>query len=265
MIARPSGAAGDGHGDAATGLTIAISTIGARLHQICLPPPTPGCTVLVLAQEKPADAAPICPDLRLIALPGRGVSASRNAALAYAETTFVLFADDDVTLDMGAVLALRDHLLQHPGQAMAVGRLGAPGRPDTARTGPLRRTNVARIGTPALMIRLAPFRAAGLGFDLRFGLGTGFPLGEEFIFVADALAAGLQGAHLPVEVGQHPSPSSGDNWADPGVLRARAAALHRVFGAATLPYALAFVWRHRARIGGGRAMARFIRQSLQTI
>jgi hypothetical protein len=251
------------------GLTIAISTIGARIHQLILPPPTPGCEVIVLAQDAPAQSAIARPDLRLIPLPGRGVSASRNAALACIETEFLLFGDDDVTLNMDAVMQMRDHLAADPGLAMVVGQLDGPHRTDTIRTGPLRRTNVGRIGTPALMIRLPAFRAAGLEFDLHFGLGTDYPLGEEFIFVTDALAAGLRGAYLPLVVGTHPAPSSGDNWADPVLLRARAAALHRVFGVRTLPYALGFAWRHRARLGGPgileklAGMLGFVRSCLQ--
>lgn len=254
------------------GLTIAISTIGTRLTGMILPPPTPDCVVLVLAQEMSADAVPDAApdvgltgsenraDLRLIALPGRGVAASRNAALACADTDFLLFGDDDVTLNMGAVLQMRAHLAADPGQAMVVGHLSGPDRPDPPRpdpprteplrTGPLRPGNAGRVGTPALMIRLAPFRSRGLRFDERFGLGASYPLGEEFIFVTDALQAGLRGSWLPVLVGHHPGPSSGANWADPVALRARAAALHRVFGARVLPYALGFAWRHRARLGG---------------
>ncbi len=253
-------------------LLIAVSTIGDRIAHLVLPPATDGVDILILLQAPPAHLADLLPevtsghrpDVRLVTLDSTGVAKSRNAALDLADAGHLLFADDDVILDMAGVLRLHGHLGRTPGLDMIAGRLLGPQGPVRAR-GPhrLRLTNSAHIGTPQLMIRLHRIRARGIRFDTRFGLGEKHPLGDEFIFVSDALKAGLTGLYLPVAVGLHPTPSSGINWSDAHLLPARAAALNRVFGAFVLPFALAFAWRHRQRIGGLGGIARFVAQSLR--
>lgn len=238
------------------------------MAQLRLPPMTPGVDIMVLLQMPPPMPEALLPagrpDIRLVLLDSVGVAQSRNAALEQAQGTYLLFADDDVALDMGGVLAIRAHLRDHPALDMAVGRLLGPGPARNApRAKRLRLTNSAHIGTPQLMVRRDRIRARGILFDTRFGLGARHPLGEEFIFVTDALKAGLRGVHLPLAVGAHPHQSSGTNWADQTLLHARAAVLQRVFGRAVLPFALVFAWRHRAHMGGLRGMAGFVVRSLR--
>lgn len=194
----------------------------------------------------------------------KGIAQSRNTAIAMTLTPFLLFGDDDVTLDIVAVSAVCDYLAANTGLAMATGRISGPGRrAAVVRPSRLRRTNTAHIGTPELMIRPDVFRAKGMGFDGGFGLGSANPLGDEFILLVDALNAGLSGMALPYVIGHHPTQSSGGDWTDPVRLRARAVVLRRVFGRMVLPYAVAFGIRHRKRLGGIGGVWRFIRQCVQ--
>jgi hypothetical protein len=94
-------------------------------------------------------------------------------------------------------------------------------------------------------------RARGLRFDEGFGAGAGTEsfLGEEFVFVADCLKAGLGGRAVPLVVSVHPDTSSGFLWQGAAAARARAAVLARVFGRAAPLARLGFALKHRRHFG----------------
>ena len=103
--------------DSVDGLTVAISAMTDRRAGLVLPPPCPGLRYLLLVQEArgPADAG-FAPellaraDLRIVPLPGRGLSNSRNAALELAEDPYLAFSDDDLVLEPRGLLLLREVL-----------------------------------------------------------------------------------------------------------------------------------------------------------
>jgi hypothetical protein len=80
------------------------------------------------------------------------------------------------------------------------------------------------------MIKIESIRSAGIEFDENFGAGVENYLGDEYIFIADALNKGLKGVYLPIKVAVHPSDSSGSRWGTDKDLKARAAVFSRVFG-----------------------------------
>lgn len=228
-------------------LTIAISTLGARAGGITLPAPQSFLRYLVLVQRP--DEAPALPardDLTVLALPSLGLSKSRNAALAQAKTPFLMVADDDTVLDLAGIETLLAALEAAPELAFVTGELA--GRSRGGRAYRLSRWNTGRTNSSEMLLRLAPIRAAGLGFDEGFGLGAAHGLGEEFIFLTDALKAGLRGRHLPVTVARHPDASTGERWDDPALLRARAAVMTRVFGRWAPLLRLAFALKHRRKL-----------------
>jgi len=81
-----------------------------------------------------------------------------------------------------------------------------------------------------MAIRVSDIKAAGIRFDENFGAGAANYLGDEYIFIADALRAGLKGQFEPIVIATHPTQSSGslrNSTADRG---ARAKVFTRVFG-----------------------------------
>jgi hypothetical protein len=245
-------------------VTIAISTLGARVEHIRLPDPQPGVDYLILVQ-KPQEAAPasldrICadrPDVSLSRLDSLGLSNSRNAALRLAQGDLVLFSDDDVILILSGVCALRDCFSADPTLVLAAGwRAGRP--PRNAGRGRLTRLNSGRICAPEFMVRRLSIHEIGVQFDLEFGRGARHGVGEDYVFVTDILRAGARGRTFPVVTGSHPGSSTGDQWNDPALLAARRAVLARVFGIWALPVRMAYVVRHRQRFGSIRRMMRFV-------
>lgn len=236
-------------------LTIAYSTLGGRARNIRLPDARAGIELLMLVQG--ADAVlmsdlPRRADLRVIALPGRGVARSRNAALDHALGRFLIFADDDITFYPEAL----DHLLAEfatdPRLALALGQAedahGILRKRYPVHPVRLTRFNSAKAATYEMMIRLDPVRAAGLRFDERFGAGMPDFVGDEYIFITDLLKAGLSCRFFPVTLATHPAESSGLRWSGADAMRARKALFHRVFGTAGPVVALLFVARNWRRV-----------------
>lgn len=255
-------------------LTVAISTHGGRA--LALRPDAweraPGLDWLVLVQEPDADprlpahldALAARPDVTVACLPSRGLSRSRNAALDLARGEVVLLADDDVTHPPGAIAAVRRFFRDQPEASLLVGlSLDAEGLPRRRPTGPCRLTrwNAGRTASHELAFRIAPVRESGVRFDESFGVGAGTPafMGEEFIFVADCLGAGLTGEHRPLPVSVHPDQSTGAGWSGSAMARARAAALRRGFGRQA-PLALgAYALKNARRFGSMRDILAFLR------
>lgn len=259
------------------GLTVAVSTRGARALGLGLDPAAwpaePGVDWLVLVQDRDADPriAPALdrlaarPDVTVLPLASTGLSRSRNAALDAARGEILLFADDDVTHPPGAIAGIRGFFAADPGAALFVGRsLDPDGRPRKQHPLPRRRLtrlNAARASSHEIAVRLAAVRAAGVRFDEGFGVGAGTPalLGEEYVFLADCLAAGLRGVHDPLPVSVHPHESSGFVWEGEAQARARALVFARIFGRAAPVVRLAFAAKNARRFAGWRDALVFLR------
>ena len=252
-------------------LTVAVSTRGARALAIDAAawPEQPGVDYLLLVQEPPAGPAlaglAARPDVTLAPLTSTGLSRSRNAALAAARGDILLVADDDVTHPPGAYLGIRRFFAENPDLDLFVGRsLDPDGRPrkrPLPRRKPLSRLNAARASSHEIALRLERVRAKGVRFDEGFGVGAGTAasLGEEYVFLADCLAAGLAGVHDPLPVSVHPAESSGFVWEGAAQARARALVFARVFGRAAAPVRLAFALKNRRRFARRADLWTFLR------
>ncbi|BDZ42885.1 hypothetical protein GCM10025865_21840 [Paraoerskovia sediminicola] len=203
--------------------------------------------------DVPADVA----GERPVVVPGRGVARSRNAAIDHAGRRYLLFCDDDVTVDLPGVLAAVDHL-RETGAALALGRATNPaGRFRKRYARRARRLTLfssAKAATYEMLVDVDQVRAAGLRFDERFGAGAQHHLGDEYLFVAAMLRAGLRADAVPITVAVHPAESSGSRWGGSDV-RARAVVLNEVFGRWAAPVRLAFAVRAARRLGSLRAVA----------
>lgn len=199
------------------------------------------------------------PDLCYIPLATAGLSDSRNSALARCGTPLLVFADDDMDLDTGGLLALAAEIARAPDLGFAAGwrtgRKPASGR--RAGRYALRKLTARRVCAPELMVRADAVRRAGVTFDTGFGIGAKHPVGEDYIFVCDMLDAGLRGDAFPIAPGTHQGQSTGGNWQDKHLLAARRAVIARCFGAAAPLVRLAYALRHRKSLGGWAAAWRF--------
>ncbi len=245
-------------------VTVAISTLGHRVGRIRLPTPQPDIDYLILLQapqNAPAGTKEALQagrdDVVILSREDQGLSNSRNAGLEHAQGDLVLFSDDDVALNVEGIVALRDQFTHDTNLVLAAGwrveRL-----PKVASVKKLTRFNSGRICAPEFMVSKRNTLALAVRFDLEFGLGARYEVGEDYVFITDILRAGGVGCIVPVAMGSHPHASTGDEWSDPNLLSARQAVISRVFGKWAGPIRFAYGLRHRRRFENGAEFWRFI-------
>lgn len=216
-------------------LTIAYSTLASRVKDIKAPHGDQNKEIIVLVQnpnqehfENTVAAS------KLYELKGKGVAKSRNAALKYGAGEYLIFADDDITFKEDGLENLIHYFDEHPEcaiiMAQTVDETGKLRKKYPSKQHRLTRFNSAKAATYEMMIRLDAIRDKQINFDENFGAGVENFLGDEYIFIADALKKGLKGVFLPVVVAVHPKDSSGSTWGTPRDLSARSKVFTRVFG-----------------------------------
>ncbi|GGK67391.1 glycosyltransferase [Ornithinimicrobium pekingense] len=246
-------------------LTIAYSSLAHRVPGI-VAPTVDGVEILVCVQglgEAGMPGLPVEVD-RVVTVDGRGVARSRNAAIDAASCRYLLFCDDDVEVQIDDVLAAVAYL-RRTGGAIALGRgMDPEGRLrknyPSDRPVPLTLLNSAKAATYEMLVDVHQVRAAGVRFDERFGAGVDTYLGDEYLFIADLLRAGLRGDSLPFVYGVHPETSSGSRWGGED-LHVRAVVLNHVFGRLAPAARFVFALRRREEIGGVTSLARFVADS----
>ena len=163
-----------------------------------------------------------------------GVTKSRNAVLDNTESRYLLFGDDDITFIADSILKVINYFEANPEISIiltqAVDGSGNLRKPYPRKLQALTLTNSAKAATYEMFIRVAAIKQNGIRFDENFGAGAKNYLGDEYIFIADGIRAGLKGTFLPVVVAVHPTESSGNFRNTRADLKVRAAVFTRVFG-----------------------------------
>lgn len=249
-------------------MTVAIATLAHRFHLLDTDnlPVIAGIDYHIFVQKVTDPTAladiPPRPDITITPLSSHGVAISRNAAIQTARGDIILFADDDITLATQNYAALRTRFADHPELDFLCGQLsdhkGQPFKSYPADMTSATRLNTAKIGTPEMAIRTTAIRKANLLFDTGFGAGSAQWLGDEYIFLCDALRAGLRGRHVNLVFATHPTSSSGDDNSAAS-FAVRDAVLRRALGPISWPLRCAFAWRHRKRFPDWISLLRFIR------
>ena len=227
-------------------LTIAYSTLPARLKGIRYPLQRDDREILVVVQNEDANSYVFSEaGAKLVELKNRGVAKSRNAALDRASGEFLLFGDDDMEFIESGIESALSHFKTNPDcsiiLAQAIDENGDLRKSYPKEITPLKLTNSAKAATYEMLVRVDALREKGIRFDESFGAGATNYLGDEFILIADSLRAGLKGIHLPVKLAIHPKDSSGSKWGTEADLSARAKVFTRVFGWKAPLYRAAFL------------------------
>lgn len=244
-------------------LTIAYSTLPSRIRSIQYPTRNDQREILVIVQN-PDESSYVFNEsaARLIELKSRGVAKSRNAAIERASGKYLLFGDDDISFDESGIAKAVNYLESQPDCAVlllrAVDETGALRKNYVEAETAIKLTNSARAATYEMMVRVDAIKEKGIRFDEEFGAGVSNYLGDEYIFIADALRAGLNGVHLPVTIAIHPKESSGSKWGTAEDLAARAKVFNRVFGWKAPIFKAAFLLRTNNPFPGLTESLRFI-------
>lgn len=133
----------------------------------------------------------------------RGVGRNRNVALTHATAPFCLIADDDMRYFDGYGETVEKAFDSHPEADVIIFNVEEPRRKKPfviEKPFRVRWHNFMRFATFRFAIRTSSIRENRIFFDLDFGGGTKYGHGEDSIFLADCLKAGLRVIALPETV-----------------------------------------------------------------
>ena len=169
----------------------------------------------------------------LVQVRERGLSRSRNRALKVSSADFCLFSDDDVVFPVNVPQRVCSAFAQYPDADiitfMAVTPEGVPLKSYRKRSFQHNMCTAGRVSSIEIALRRARVLTRGVCFDERFGLGSRFTSGEEYIFLADALRQGLHVRFVPLVVAIHPAESSGRRYEDAALVASKGAMLRHVY------------------------------------
>lgn len=178
----------------------------------------------------------------------KGLSRSRNKALRYALSDICLVSDDDIVYKNNIEKLVVDTFDRYPEADIITFQVETPeGEPyknykDRPFSHSLR--TLMTVSSVEIAIRRNRIIKTGLSFDERFGLGTEYPTGEEFIFLSDALRKGLKILYVPIPIVVHPRESSGGAFVNnPKLIEAKGAMFYRVFGSKAYLISVLFALR----------------------
>lgn len=174
------------------------------------------------------------PSVRIINSFERGLSKSRNLAIAGASKRIGLIADDDVIFVEGFDQSIANGFNHFSNAAiikfMATTFEGVPFRKYPKQ--PIAHLNaLLRLTSSSIemALNLEQVHNSETEFDIRFGLGTSFPLGEEPIFINELHARGFQISHYPEVIVTHKAFIDSDDIPLAENYRIRGAYLEKIF------------------------------------
>ena len=144
-------------------------------------------------------------DILWMSLDERQSSAAWNTALMRATADIILFSDEDVKYKDGYAETIKSAFENNQNADMllfdleAIGEVKHPEKPYTFRR--VKWYNSMHYGAVHFACKREKVFARGLTFNLLFGGGAKYSCGEDSIFLADALKAGLKVWTIPGYIG----------------------------------------------------------------
>ena len=173
-------------------------------------------------------------EITVLVLQNSGVAKSRNAAIENTNSKYLLFGDDDIEFSEAGIASAINFLDANQDISIllmqAVDETGKLRKSYPGKAHALKLTNCAKAATYEMAIRVSDIKSKGIRFDENFGAGATNYIGDEYIFIADALRAGLKGQFEPYVIATHPTQSSGSLQNSAKDRSARARVFTRVFG-----------------------------------
>jgi glycosyltransferase involved in cell wall biosynthesis len=213
-------------------LTIGYSTLANRAKNIKFL--TSVNNLVIVQNPEEATIPSFSSDIKVVELKTRGVAKSRNAAIANADTEYLLFGDDDIEFNESGIKSAIDLFKSNTQLSIllmqAIDETGKLRKNYPTKSHQLKLTNSAKAATYEMMIKVSAIKASAIKFDENFGAGAPNYLGDEYIFIADALRSGLKGEFAPIVIAKHPTESSGSLRNSASDRSARSRVFSRVFG-----------------------------------
>lgn len=205
-----------------------ISTMNNKFHSRGINIPVPH---LIINQITSKDIIP-SEDPSTINLFKSGLSLSRNCALKNSSSDICLISDDDLMYEPNFDKKIIEVFEKYPRADIITFKIlkesGVEFKNYKKKPFYHNMKSVMRVASVEIAFRRASI-INDLEFDERFGLGAQFPSSEENIFLTDALKKGKTILFYPLVIATHPDVSSGSNYQNPRLAKAKGAMLYRIF------------------------------------
>lgn len=143
----------------------------------------------------------------------KGTGRSRNCAMESASGALFYLCDDDLIFKKDFYSKIMAASEKFPGADILTFKIETTdlqpykNYPANSFTHTLRSS--ATVSIVEMVIRRTAYQKGLVKFDERFGLGTKYNTGEEFVMLSDGLKKGLNAVYVPEYLVQHPPVSSG--------------------------------------------------------
>lgn len=181
-----------------------------------------------------------------------GLSKSRNLALQNAKSDIVLITDDDVVFEKDFQKIILNAFSKYNDAGIlsfkVVDQKGRPYRKYPQQPQRHSISSIENIMSVEIALNLKALKNKNLEFDERFGLGSEFQTGEEYLFVRSAIGKGLKAYFWNDFILAHSESNSGQEAGSDRIVYARAALMyhiHKHFAYIWVPKYVFFLLRHR--------------------
>jgi glycosyltransferase involved in cell wall biosynthesis len=138
--------------------------------------------------------------IKYLSFAERGVGLNRNNALMRADGDICLFADDDIVYFDNYNDIVLQQFKNNPDADVIIFNLidDPPMKSNIVKKGRVRFWNYMRYGTPRIAIKRKSITKNGISFNLHFGGGAEYSVGEDSLFLAECLKKGLTIIAVPI-------------------------------------------------------------------
>ena len=180
---------------------------------------------------------------------GLGLSKSRNLALKcafenYGNESYYYICDDDVYIHSEGLFKA-ENICREKKLDLLCGKISHFNNDNFKKNyaNEKRKINIYNASSISSveMIISSKVIKSGVFFKEDLGLGTLYPSGEEYVFIADIIKCKLKTLYFPIFLCSHPPVTSGqDFYTSENKIMAKGMMLYYIFGCASFFYALAF-------------------------
>jgi len=173
-------------------------------------------------------------NIKILSFKEKGLSKSRNKAIEYAEADICLITDNDVEFMENLKEKILHAFKENPDADILTFKILTPEGDEYKKYSKKsfyhNKRTIMKVSSIEIAFKREKIIKHNIKFDENFGLGTDFPTGEENIFLADALKKGLKVKYVPISIVIHPRESSGSNYNNEVLIKAKGAMFYRIFG-----------------------------------
>lgn len=186
-------------------------------------------SALIVNQGVISEKPEITESIKMINTSELGLSKSRNALIRNASKEIGIITDDDISFIADYKEKLTHFYNKYPKADIITfnTKIGEKIKgPNQLKKHSL--YSLMSIASCQISFKTKSVKEKKIIFDERFGLGAKYKAGEENIFLADALAKGLNIIHIPLVLNSHPDgATTGEKW-DINLIKAKGALSYRI-------------------------------------